>query len=386
VRIGLFHNRYRYRGGEDTAVEMEAELLAKAGHEVHVLRVDNRAEIGESALGALRTGLRARWNPATPKRVEDFLAEHPVDVAHVHNYFPVLSPSLHAALRACDVPVMQSLHNFRLLCANGYFLRDGRPCEDCVSRGPWNAVRHGCYRGSRLQTAVWSEMTAHHRRRMTWHACVDLFVTPSRFARSRLLQTGIPPERLRVLPLPVLDPGPPSPIGEGALFVGRLSREKGVDLLIDAWRRLEGYPLDIVGVGPEQERLRERAAGVPGVRFVGELSRDRVLAAMADAAFVVAPSCWYEIFGLTVLEAMACGRAVVVSDPTALSELVDPEHSGLLVERGDVESLAQACRALAFDAARTKEMGRRARHRYLREFGLDQCLARHEDAFLSIMR
>jgi glycosyltransferase involved in cell wall biosynthesis len=159
-----------------------------------------------------------------------------------------------------------------------------------------------------------------------------------------------------------------------------------VDLLIEAWRRLEGYPLTIVGAGPEEARLRERAAGVPGVRFLGQQPRDRVFTAMAEAAFLVAPSRCYEIFGITVLEAMACGRAAVVSYPTALAELVEPEHSGLLVERGDVASLAQACRALAFDAARTREMGQRARQRYASEFAPDLCLAQHEDAFRSIMR
>jgi glycosyltransferase involved in cell wall biosynthesis len=386
MRVGIFHNRYIHRGGEDVVVDQEIELLSKAGHEVHVHQVDNREEIARSPLGPLRTAFRARWNPKTVRDVGVFLDAHPIDVAHIHNYFPVLSPSLHATLHGNGVPVVQSLHNFRLLCANGYFLRDERSCEDCVSRGPWNAVKHGCYRGSRVQTAVWAELTAHHRRRGTWESCVDLFLAPSEFARGKLLQTGIPAEQLRVVPNPVLDPGPSNTRGEGAVFVGRLSREKGVHLLIEAWRELDGVPLRIVGAGPESEKLRVQASGMPHVEFLGERPRDGVFAALCAAGFFVAPSDWYEVFGLTVLEAMACGRAAVVPRTTALAELIEPERTGLCFERGDVAALARACRTLAGDPERTHEMGLRARERYEEAFAPDACLAHLESAFESVMR
>ncbi|MDH3520351.1 MAG: glycosyltransferase family 4 protein [Myxococcales bacterium] len=386
MRVGLFHNHYIYRGGEDVAFELEAELLAKAGHEVHALAVDNRDEIGASSLGALRAGLRARWNPDTLRRVDAFLAAHPIDVAHVHNFFPVFSPALHTRLHARGIPVVQTLHNYRLLCANGLMLRGGRSCEDCVALGPWNAVRHACYRGSRLQTLVWSEMTALHRRRRTWHACVDLFTTPSDFARRVLLATGIPPGRFRVVPLPVPDPGPACPPGEGALFVGRLSPEKGVDLLIEAWRQLDGYPLRIVGAGPEEERLRARAADVPGVCWVGGVPHDRVLAAMRAAAFVVVPSRWYENFPLSLIEAKACARAAVVAHPTALSDLVAADDTGLRFEMGDVQSLAEACRALAFDPERTRRLGERARAQYEACYAPERCVELLEEALRSVTR
>jgi len=386
MRIGIFHNRYLYRGGEDVIVDIEADHFAKAGHEVHVLIVDNREEIGSSAIGALRAGLRAHWNPATPRRVAEFLSDHPIDVAHVHNFFPVLSPSLHAALHERGVPVVQTLHNYRLLCANGFFLRDSRPCEDCATLGPWNAVRHGCYRGSRLQTAVWAHMTAYHRRRGTWHECVDLFTIPSRFTRQKLLQTGIPPERLRVVPLPVLDPGPPRAAGVGALFVGRLSAEKGVHLLLDAWGQLDGYPLSIVGTGPEEAQLRAQAAAVPGVRFIGALPHERALEAMADAAFVVVPSTWYENVPMSAIEAKACGRALVASHPSTLSDLVQPGGTGELFEMGDVQSLASVCRRLADDPVATREMGERARAEYEELYTPARCAEKLEEVFRAVMR
>jgi glycosyltransferase involved in cell wall biosynthesis len=376
MRVAIFHNRYVYRGGEDSVVDLEAELLRKAGHDVRLFIVDNREEIAGSTLGTLRAGLCARWSPAVYRRVTAFLEREPVDVGHVHNFFPLLSPAVHAAISDLRMPVVQTLHNYRLLCANGMFLRRGRPCEDCVHRGPWNAVRHGCYRGSRLQTAVWAEQTVHHRRRGTWQRQVDLFTTPSEFAREKLLAAGLPPERIVVKANPVADPGEPTFGGQGAVFVGRLSPEKGVHLLLEAWRRLDGHPLTIVGTGSEEAALRRRAATIPGVRFLGQVDRDRVYAALREASFAVVPSIWYENSPIAVAEAMACGRATVAAHPTALDEFVDHGRTGLLFDSGDVDGLANACRALLADPAHCEAMGREARIYYEDRLTPEASLAR----------
>lgn len=385
LRVGIFHNRYLQRGGEDTASDGEAWLLAKAGHEVHRFTVDNRDALGASPLGPLRTALGAHWNPETPRAVDAFLDEHPLDVAHVHNFFPVLSPSLHWALARRGVPVVQTLHNYRLLCANGMFLRDGKPCEDCVARGPWNALRHGCYRGSRAQTAVWARVIAHHRRRGTWEDAVARFTTPSDFARRKLLRAGIAPERIVVKPNPVADPGPPAPMGEGAVCVGRLSHEKGIDLLLEAWRSQGGAPLSIVGSGPEEARLRAQARGIPGVRFLGEVAHDRALSAIAAAAFVVVPSRWYEIFPMTALEALASGRALVVPRDTALAEIVEPGRTGLHFGFADAADLARACAELLADPARARLLGSEARTVYEDVYAPDPALRRLEALYGSVL-
>lgn len=385
MRIAFFHNRYRERGGEDSAVEALCELVAKAGHEVHRFDVDNRVEI-RGALGALRAAGSARWNPRTPARALAFVEEHRCDVAHVHNFFPLLSPSLHAGLARRGVAVVQTLHNYRLLCANALLLRDGRSCEECVSQGPWNAVRHGCYRGSRLQTAVWADMVAYHRRRGTWRDDVDVFTTPSAFAKRKLLAAGLPGERTHVLPNPVADPGEPGPPGEGALYVGRLSAEKGVDLLIQAWRELSGAPLRIVGNGPCEAALRRLAEDVPGISFLGALSRERVREAMASCAFVVVPSRAYEVFPMVALEAFASGRPVVAPTPGALAEVVEPSASGVHFRSGDAASLAEACRDLFQDAARTRAMGEEARAVYEEQYAAERVLARLEKVYRSALR
>ncbi len=364
MRIGLFHNRYLQRGGEDSVVDAEAEWLEKAGHRVERCIVDN-ADALARPLGALRVAWRARRNPETTRRVDALLRDTPIDVAHVHNHFPLLSPSLHEALHERGVPVVQTLHNYRLVCANGTLMRDGRICEECVGRGPWNAVRHGCYRGSRAQTLVWADATVHHRARGTWQRCVDRFTTPSAFAARKLGAAGIEARRIEVLPNLVEDPGEPAPPGRGAVFVGRLSPEKGVDLLIDAWREQEGAPLTIVGTGPAEAALRARARDVPGVHFLGAQPREGVIAALRDAAFAVAPSRWYEIAPLAVLEALACGRPVVAWRGGALAEAVEDGRSGRLFDALTPESVAEACAALLGDATLVARLARGARERYL---------------------
>jgi glycosyltransferase involved in cell wall biosynthesis len=381
VRIAIFHNRYRERGGEDTAVDGEAELLEKGGHSVVRCLVDNREALA-SPFGLLRAALRARWNPASAARAAEVAGE--IDVAHVHNFFPVLSPAVHEALSARGVPVVQTLHNYRLLCANGNLLRDGRVCEECVPRGPWHAVRYGCYRGSRAQTLVWSDATAHHRARDTWRRCVDRFVAPTGFAARKLLAAGLPRERVEVLPYVLADPGEPAPPGRGAVFVGRLAPEKGVDLLIDAWREQGGAPLAIIGSGPGEPALRERARGVPGVRFLGALSHDAVLRALREAAFAVVPSRWYEISPFAAIEALACARPVVAWRGGALAELVDDGRSGLLFDALDAASVARACARLLGDAALVRQLGAGAREDYLERHAPEAGLARRERLYAAV--
>jgi glycosyltransferase involved in cell wall biosynthesis len=357
VRIAIFHNRYAQRGGEDSVVETEAELLRKAGCEVRMFTVDS-APLLASRSAQLRAALEVRWNPSMVERVTRFLAAHPADVAHVHNFFPLLSPSVHATLRSLGVPVVQTLHNYRLVCANGVFLRDEKPCEECAVRGPWRAVRYGCWRGSRMATAVWAEATAAQRRWGSWLASVDRFVVPSEFARRKLAAAGLPPERIVVKPNPVPDPGEPAPPGRGAVYVGRLSPEKGLALLLDAWRTLPGAPsLTIAGGGPDESRLRERARGIPGVSFLGEVARDRVPQLFAGAAFAVAPSIWFEVFGVTVAEAMAAGRAVVASDIHGYKKVVQRNVTGLLVEPKDPDALCRAMAQLINDPALRERLG-----------------------------
>ena len=248
----------------------------------------------------------------------------------------------------------------------------------------WNAVRHGCYRGSRIQTAAWAEMTSYNRRRGTWSELVDLYIASSAFSRDKLLAADLPADRIHIRPNSVPDPGDPGPPGRGAVFVGRLSPEKGVRVLLEAWRELAGYPLTILGGGPEEAELRRIGASIPGVRFLGECSREGVYTALREAAFAVVPSIWYEIYPVAVAEALAWGRPVVVSHPTSLSEIVEHGHNGLPFEVGNPADLARACRVLISDSELLHEMGRAARGYYedhlSPEVSVENLVGLYEDA------
>jgi glycosyltransferase involved in cell wall biosynthesis len=363
MRVLLLHNRYAQRAGEDRAFDLQRECLRKAGIDVDALLVDSR-ELDAPAR-RLRAALRASWNPDSVAAIERRVETQPVDLAHVHNFFPILSPSAHATLRRLGVPVVQTLHSQRLHCANGLFLREGRGCLECVEHGPWHAVRHGCYRGSRSATAVWAHMAWRHGEAGRWPDLADCFVAPSEYAARRAVGAGLEPGRLRVVPNLVPDPGPPSRAGRGAVFVGRLAAEKGVRLLLDAWRRAGPHELLIVGSGPEEAALRRLAAGgSPRVRFAGELPPEGVQDALRGAALLVAPSLAGETFGMSVAEAMAAGRAVVAPRDSAPGELVLPGLTGRLFEPGDPHSLAEACRSVLDDPSRARAMGAEARQRF----------------------
>ncbi len=374
MRIAVFHNRYRIRGGEDRVVDVEMEMLRDAGHEVIPFIVDNREDISGNLVGRIGIGLRAIWNYRMAREVAELARKKKIDVAHVHNFFPLLSPSVHGSLKAHGIPVVQTLHNYRMLCANGCLLRDNKACEECVTKGCLQAIKNGCYRGSRLQSCGWAAMTAIHNRLGSWTRNVDMYIALTEFARDLFVRTGLPREKISIKPNFAQDVGGVEYRGQGAVFVGRLSREKGVDVLIDAWRRLGSDPqtaasrLVIVGTGPEEAALRAQAADLSGVRFFGELSQAGVRRAISDASFLVSPSVCHETFGVTVVEAFSLGRPAIVSDSGASAELVEQGRTGLHFRRGDSRALSQACGHLLMNKKLAVEMGANARRNFTDRF------------------
>jgi glycosyltransferase involved in cell wall biosynthesis len=289
------------------------------------------------------------------------------DVVHVHNFFPLLSPGIHAAARAAGCATVQTLHNYRLICANAFLMRDGAPCELCVTGSPYRAVRFACYRDSRVGTLAVARMIDHHRRAGTWRRDVDRFVALTPFARGRFAAAGFPEEKIRIRPNGLPDPGPPADgPRHGLLFVGRLSPEKGVPVLAEAAARA-GLRVAVIGEGP----LAGALAGHPGLDLRGALPPDAVQAAMARAAALVVPSLWYEGLPMVVAEAFAAGTPVVASRIGALAGLITDGATGLLAEPGDAADLASALTRIAGDPGSAAAMGREARAVYEREWRED---------------
>ncbi|HUP19955.1 MAG TPA: glycosyltransferase [Gemmatimonadota bacterium] len=373
MKVLVVHNRYVEPGGEDEVFEAETALLESRGHAVLRYEEDND-RIAE--MGRLEVARRTLWSRESRRSLEDLLLRERPDVAHFHNTFPLVSPAAYWAAAAANVPVVQTLHNYRLMCANAQLFRDGGPCEECVGRlAPWPGILYGCYRGDRAASAVVAGMLGLHRALGTWARRVDRYLTLTRFARDKMVEGGFPAERIRVKPnfLPV-DPGPGEGRGGYALYVGRLSPEKGIGTLVEAWERLDPpVPLQVVGQGSEAPAVEALAARRPEVRMRGRLPRDEVAALMRDALVLVVPSRWYEGFPLVVVEALAAGLPVIASDLGSLTEVVRPGETGWRVPAGDPAALAAAVARAAADPTALIPMRRAAREdfkeRYTAERG-----------------
>jgi glycosyltransferase involved in cell wall biosynthesis len=379
--ILIVHNRYRQAGGEDAVVEAESALLAAHGHRVERLIVGNEAIPDRpSRAEQVRLAIRTVWAGGAARAVAGRAREVGADVVHVHNFLPLLSPAVHGAARATGAAVVQTLHNYRLICPAATLFRDGAPCEDCVGRRiALPAVVHACYRESRPQTAAVTAMLAVHRARRTWDRDVDAFIALTPFGRDRFIAGGLPPDRLFVKSNFLADPGELSlggPTGSERsargpfLFVGRLTEEKGVRALLAAWRLVGSeLALRIVGDGPLSGEVRAAAESIPSIAFVGRRSPEDVRSEMRTARALLFPSLWYEGMPLTLVEAFAAGLPVIASGLGAMSEMIADGRTGLLVEPGHPAALAAAIETVAGQPDATAAMGAAARRTYIDSYG-----------------
>jgi glycosyltransferase involved in cell wall biosynthesis len=369
MKVLLCHSYYQQRGGEDCCFEEERDLLRAHGHEVAEY-VRNNSELEK--LNPLTAAAATVWNRRAAREFGALVQRERPDVVHCTNTFPLISPAAcHAAHRA-GAPVVQALHNYRWLCAGTYLMRDGAPCEECLGRSiPWPAIRHRCYRNSAAASAVVAGMQLVHRTLGNWISKVDAFFTLTQFAKERLAAGGFPAERIHVKSNSVHpDPGE----GRGAdgyvVFVGRLSPEKGVATLLEAWRTDASLPpLMIAGDGPLATQVKSAAARDRRIEWRGQLSLAQVHGLIGNAAALVMPSVWYETFGRTIAEAFATGTPAIVSRLGAMAELVDDGCTGWHFQAANARDLAATIHRLhALPAHELAAMRRAARQEYERRF------------------
>lgn len=340
MRILSIHNRYQIRGGEDESREAEERLLRSQGHQVEVYEEDNDRV---SQLGYLQVAMRTVWSAESYNKVRQILQQSAYDLIHVQNFFPLISPSVYYAAQAEGVPVVQSLRNYRLLCANGFLFREGRVCEDCLNHKiPWPGIIHRCYRNSLPGTVTVSTMQTVHRSLSTWTKQVNLFITLTEFSRNKFIQAGFPAEKIVVKPNFIADD---SGVGTGkggyAFYVGRLSPEKGIETLLSAWKQLGNQiPLKIVGDGPLSAQVQQASAEFPQIEWLGRQPLEQVYQLMGEAQFLIFPSQWYETFGRVAIEAFAKGTPVIAANIGAIAELVQDQKTGLLFTPGNPQDLA----------------------------------------------
>jgi glycosyltransferase involved in cell wall biosynthesis len=369
MKIVLVHNEYQQRGGEDVVFDQELQLLEHSGHDVRTYRRSNWEVKSYSGAKRLALACKTIWAADTRRDFAKLVRARKTDLVHIHNTFVMISPSIYSVCREEAIPVVQTLHNYRLFCPGGTFFRQGHVCEECPEHGLSRSVLHACYRDSKPATATVAMMLFAHRRLHTWSAGVTCYIALTEFARSKFIQLGLPADKVFVKPNFVY----PDPYTaehsarDYALFVGRLSPEKRVSTLIAACNLLRNrIPVVIIGGGPERQQAAEfvTRSGLDNVHLRGPLPREQVIAAINGARVLLFPSEWYENFPVTIAEAFACGVPVICSRLGAMQEIVEDGRTGLHCLPGDAADLAEKLDWAWEHPARVQMMGKEARQEF----------------------
>lgn len=372
MKVLIAHNYYASTApsGEDVVFRDELALLRAGGIEPVIY--ERRSDI-RGITDKLRAGIAINGSRRTYRELRTLLAAERVDVAHFHNIYPFISPLAYRACHDEGVAVVQTLHNFRMFCANGMLLDKRGVCEPCLHDKQFGrAVLKGCYRSSRIASLPVAVMQ--YRQRNRWAEQIDIFIALTNFAREKYIEAGLPPEQIVVKPNFVFQQSRPAHVGsEGVIFIGRLKYEKGVDILLNAWRQLPDLPLHIYGDGPETESIiRAKNEGhLPSVKLQGHQSQEACQAALAKSQFLVMASRWYEGFPRVIVEAYACGRPVVVPRLGGMAAVVEDGVTGLLYTPGDANDLAAKAQWLMSHPDEMTRMGGNAWKAYCTQYAPD---------------
>lgn len=367
MRILSIHNEYQIRGGEDESCAAEVSLLRKMGHEVERYLEHNDDVVQYSKLNL---ATKTIWSQESYRIVCQQLKSSKYDLVHVQNFFPLISPSVYYAARHHNVPVIQTLRNYRLICPNALFFREGKVCEDCLGKSiPYPGIVHGCYRGNRFASGGVAAMLTFHRSIQTWQRMVDRYICLTEFARQKMIAGGLVADKIIVKPNFITDDFvvQHSSLEDNqervfAIYVGRLSVEKGIDTLLSAWETLDKpIPLKIVGDGPLKDQVDAVSRKLTHVEALGRLPMAEVHQLIGKAMFLVFPSKWYETFGRVAVEAFVHGTPVVAAKIGAIAELVDDHHTGLHFKPGDAQDLAAKVEWLVAHPEERAMMGKAGR-------------------------
>jgi glycosyltransferase involved in cell wall biosynthesis len=368
MKILVCHNFYQQPGGEDEVFAAEVALLRRFGHDVSTFEMSNDALATMSKPGLIATTV---WNGQSHKAMRQAVRKSNAQVVHFHNTFPRISPAGYYAARAEGAAVVQTLHNFRLLCPGANLFRDGKACEECIGKhASWPGIVHKCYRESRTASAGVATLITVHHAAGTWQNAVDLYLAPTEFARKKFVAGGLPEEKLRVKPN-FVDPDPGIGPGDGgyAIYVARLSHEKGLETLLEAWEILGGtVPLKIIGDGPLASLVIEAQKRTKNIEWLGRRPLAEVYEAIGRASLLVFPSRCYETFGRVAVEAYAKGTPVIASRHGAPGDIVRDGATGTLFEPGNAAALADGVRAMLANPDNLARMRLEARREYVEKY------------------
>ena len=390
MRILLLHNYYRSAtpGGEDLVFEQERSLLSAAGHQVasYTRSNDEMSEISPIDIVRVISGMhRSR---RTERELSDIIERFQPEVAHVHNTFPLISSSAHEICRAKGIPVVQTVHNYRLTCVAATHFRDGRVCESCSPMNVVSAITHRCYRGSALGSLAVASMVRHQWRSGVWTHCVDRFIALTQFTAKRLVDLGIPADRITVKPNFVQTPASGTvKKSDYVVFVGRVSEEKGIHTLLKTWRNTDLPLLRIIGDGPLRPLVESQVRDLDlNVRVEGARPRSEVSEIVAGALAQIVPSQWFEGMPMVILEAWALGTPVIATRIGSLEEMLDSDRFGLSIRAGDSEDLLEKVKALATSPGLQTKLANAGRDRVRSEFSPESTLKSLESIYGGLVK
>ena len=391
MRILFIHNRYlQSAGGEDTTLEAEANLLTSKGHEVRIQLFDNN-DMAKGIIHKVKGGIRSIYNRQSARKTGASINEFKPDIVHVHNFYFTASPSVLIEARRHRVPVVMTVQNYRLICANCLLLRDNKVCELCVHHDfPWYGVKYKCYHESAVQSAMVGAIGAIHKWIGTWKNKVDVMITPAAFIKARLANSSlnVEPGKILVKHNFIEDPGlsPAASRKPFYLFVGRLSEEKGVEILLKTWKGFPESRLIIAGDGPDRERLVSSYGQIANVTFVGKKTHHEIIALMKECRALIFPSIWYEGLPLTIIEALATGTPVIASRLGAKQEMILHGKNGLLFAPGDTNLLSRAIDTFEkISSERQYSIYNNARETYLEKYHPEKCYQEVMNIYNSVL-
>ena len=338
MKILQIHNSYIFKGGEDTVVEQERNLLVENGHEVFQLKKKNKEEI-INLIDKLKVAKNLSYSYAAKNIVYNEIKKINPEIAHIHNTFPLWSASVFDACIENNIPIVLTLHNYRTICANGLFFRKKKVCEQCLNRSPYHSVLYGCYQNSRIKSLPVAKMIDDNQKKNTWSKKINRFIALTNFAKKKFIQANFPEEKIRVKPnfssTQILSDTTNNALKKNCIYVGRLSEEKGITTLLKAWEKIN-FPLKVFGDGPLNHRLNKNQ---PNINFIGDQPRNIVIEEMKLSKFLIFPTEYYEGFPMTILEAFESGLPVLASNIGSVSEIIKDKYNGVLFETGNIHDL-----------------------------------------------
>ena len=357
MRILFVHNRYQFHGGEDAVLDVEAALLKRKGHEVDILLFSNDAIQGLG--GKIKAGLRSFHNNSSAAVFKEAVDRFRPDVIHVHNLWFEASPSIITEAFARHLPLVMTIHNYRLLCVNALLLRNNKPCELCVNHTfAWYGIRYRCYHHSYIESALVAGIAGIHKMKGTWQEKVTQFIAPAAFIQEKMRQSSLqlPEGKIAVKPNFIEDPGVSTlPRQDYFLFVGRLTESKGIHTLLSVFEANPQYQLVIAGDGPDREEVLQRIAGKGNISYAGLLGKAEVLMHMRQCTALLFPSIWYEGLPVTIIESFACGTPVIASQLGAMADMITDGENGFHFTAGDTQSLTSALSRWTDSSAEVQE-------------------------------